>query len=313
MLLVTLLWSTAGVVTRQLEAARSFELTFWRSAFNGLALIVGLRWLRGPALWAQLLQAPRLVWLSGVCWAVMFTAFMLAISLTRVAHVLVIMALGPLLTALFARLFLKQKLPTRTWVAIVAASLGIAWMFGHELLGPGTAEQGAAAGQALLGSLVALGVPIAAAVNWCVLQHVSHTVRGAAERPDMLLSLLIGAGLSALCVLPLAWPMQASVHDLSLLAGLGVFQLAVPCLLVVHLSRYLVGPEIALLGQLEVILGVLWAWAWAGETPSSATLTGGALVLLALVGNEFLAWRAGPQSSAPARVKPEHLENRREA
>lgn len=313
MLLVTLLWSTAGVVTRQLEAARSFELTFWRSAFNGLALIVGLRWLRGPALWAQLLQAPRLVWLSGVCWAVMFTAFMLAISLTRVAHVLVIMALGPLLTALFARLFLKQKLPTRTWVAIVAASLGIAWMFGHELLGLGTVEQGAAAGQALLGSLVALGVPIAAAVNWCVLQHVSHTGRGAAERPDMLLSLLIGAGLSALCVLPLAWPMQASVHDLSLLAGLGVFQLAVPCLLVVHLSRYLVGPEIALLGQLEVILGVLWAWAWAGETPSSATLTGGALVLLALVGNEFLAWRVGPQSSAPARVKPEHLENRREA
>jgi hypothetical protein len=39
MVLVTLMWSTAGVVTRHLEAARSFEVTFWRSAFNALALV----------------------------------------------------------------------------------------------------------------------------------------------------------------------------------------------------------------------------------------------------------------------------------
>ena len=36
MIAVTLMWSIAGVVTRQLEAARSFEVTFWRSAFNAL-------------------------------------------------------------------------------------------------------------------------------------------------------------------------------------------------------------------------------------------------------------------------------------
>lgn len=38
MVLVTLLWSTAGVVTRQLESAGSFELTFWRSACTFVAL-----------------------------------------------------------------------------------------------------------------------------------------------------------------------------------------------------------------------------------------------------------------------------------
>ena len=36
MVLVTLLWSIAGVVTRHLEAARSFEVTFWRSLFTAL-------------------------------------------------------------------------------------------------------------------------------------------------------------------------------------------------------------------------------------------------------------------------------------
>ena len=49
MIVVTLMWSIAGVVTRRLEAAHSFEITFWRSAFTVLALAVLLLALRGPA------------------------------------------------------------------------------------------------------------------------------------------------------------------------------------------------------------------------------------------------------------------------
>ena len=44
---------------------------------------------------------------------------------------------------------------------------------------------------------------------------------------------------------------------------------------------------LALLGLLEVVLGPLWAWLGAGETPASATLAGGAVVLAALVLNEL--------------------------
>lgn len=283
MVLITLLWSTAGVVTRQLEAARSFEVTFWRSAFNAASLILLLRWLRGPALWGQLLRAPRLVWLSGLCWGLMFTAFMVAITLTTVATVLVTMALGPLLTALFSRLFLHHRLPARTWAAILLATLGIGWMFVQE-----------AGGTGLTGVLVALLVPLSGASNWTLLQGVTH---GDADpdRPapgqDMLPAVLLGALMSAALTLPFAWPFQASAHDLGLLGFLGLCQLAIPCLLVVRLSRVLPAPEIALLGQLEVIFGVLWAWLGAGEAPSGAALTGGAIVLAALAGNETLALR----------------------
>lgn len=274
MLLVTLMWSSAGVVTRQLEQARSFEITFWRSAFNALALVLILGALRGRALWASL-RGPA-VWASGLCWAVMFTAFMVALSLTRVAHVLVTMALGPLLTALLAWGLLRQRIPARTWGAIVAAGLGIAWMFGRH----------AGEGGSLLGVLVALGVPLAAACNWCLLQH--QRSRGG-QGGDMLPAVLLGAVLSALATLPLAWPLQAGGHDLALLAGLGLFQLAIPCLLAVRLARELPGHELALLGLTETLLGVLWAWLFAGESPGSAALQGGALVLAALVCNEVLA------------------------
>ena len=282
MVLVTLLWSTAGVVSRHLEAAQSFEVTFWRSAFNALGLAVALTVLRGPALWRGLLRSPRAVWVSGVCWAVMFTAFMVALTMTRVANVLVTMAIGPLVTALFARLFLHHRLPARTWLAIAVAGAGIAWMFGHEVQ--------AADARSLLGMAVALAVPLAAAINFTVLQHISHG-EAAGESQDMLPAVLIGALLSALCTLPLSWPLQASAHDLGLLAGLGVFQLALPCLLVVGLSRVLPAPEIALLGLLEVVFGVLWAWVGAGEAPGSTALTGGMLVLGALLANELVALR----------------------
>ncbi|MFG6487943.1 DMT family transporter [Roseateles sp. BYS78W] len=275
MLLVTLMWSSAGVVTRHLEAARGFEITFWRSSFNALALLVILGVMRGRALPSAMRGAA--VWASGACWAVMFTAFMVALSLTTVANVLVTMSLGPLFTAVFAWVFLKQPVPARTWAAIAVASAGIAWMFGGQLGGP------------LTGVVVALAVPLAAASNWCLLQKVGTD-------GDMLPAVLIGALLSAAVTLPLAWPLQARAHDLGLLAFLGVFQLAIPCLLAVRIARELPSHEIALLGQAETLLGVLWAWLFAGEHPGSAALIGGSLVLAALIANEALA----PPSVKPA-------------
>ena len=290
MILATLMWSIAGVVTRHLEAERSFEVTFWRSLFNALVLATVLTIMRGPAFWKDLTRARWPLWLSGLCWSVMFTAFMVAITLTTVSNVLVSLAVGPLITALFARLFLAHTLPRRTWAAIAVAGSGIAWMFGREAM----------AGVSPAGALVALMVPLAAAVNWTVLQFVAHGNRkqeGKAHA-DMLPAVLIGAVLSALATLPLAFPFQASTHDLGLLAILGGVQLAIPCLLVVRISRELPAAEIALLGLLEVVFGVTWAWLGAGEQPSMDTLAGGALILGALIFNEVFELKRRKQLAA---------------
>ena len=71
MVAVTLMWSIAGVVTRHLEAARGFEVTFWRSAFNALALVAaaGLAARAGDAGGARMRGGGRTLWLSGLCWA----------------------------------------------------------------------------------------------------------------------------------------------------------------------------------------------------------------------------------------------------
>jgi drug/metabolite transporter (DMT)-like permease len=276
---VTALWSMAGVVTRHLEQARSFEVTFWRSFFTALALLVILPLWQGRSVWTRLPLRSRYFWFSGLCWSVMFTAFMVALTLTAVANVLITMAVGPLLTALITRVFLGHRLPARTWGAIVLAGIGIGWMYGSQLsLGDPNF---------LIGSLVALCVPIAGSVQWTLVQKSQSE----GQNLDLVPSVMLGAILSSLLTLPLSMPFQASAHDVGLLAILGLFQLAIPCALSVVCARVLKAPEVALLALLEIVFGIALAWWGAHEAPQLSVLLGGALVLGALLLNECLGWR----------------------
>jgi drug/metabolite transporter (DMT)-like permease len=270
------MWSIAGVVTRQLESAQSFEITFWRSLFTVLSLLVLLPLTQGRDVFKGMRQGGVSLWLSGVCWSVMFTAFMLALTMTTVANVLITMAMGPFFTALVARVVLGQRIDVRTALAIVMAALGIAWMFGAEV-----------ATQGWLGFVVALCVPLAAAVNWTVVQRAA--VRGLAV--DLAPGVLIGAAISCLVTLPMSMPFQAVATDVAWLALLGLVQLAIPCLLSVACARVLKAPEVSLLALLEVVFGIFLAWWGAGEEPSSSVLSGGLLVLGALLAHQGLAWR----------------------
>ncbi|TFZ08253.1 DMT family transporter [Ramlibacter humi] len=276
MVAVTLMWSIAGVITRHLEQARSFEVTFWRSFFTVLSLLVILPFFQGRAVFRKLRTGGAPLWLSGLCWSVMFTAFMVALTLTSVANVLVTMAAGPFLTALVARIFIGHRIPGRTWLAILVAGVGIGYMYGAQVSG----------GQ-MAGTLVALCVPLAGAVNWTVAQRAhAH-----GENIDLVPAVLVGAVISCIATLPLAMPFAASWHDIGLLALLGLVQLSIPCVLSVLCARVLKAPEVALLALLEVIFGIVLAWVGADEVPTQTVLSGGALVIGSLVMNEVVGWR----------------------
>ena len=277
MVAVTLMWSTAGVVTRHLEHAQRFEVTFWRSFFTVVSLLAILPLLQGRAVFGRMRHGGAALWISGLCWSGMFTFFMLAMMLTTVANVLVMLALSPLFTAMGARLFIGHRIPLRTGIAIGVAGIGIATMYANQL----------GSSISLGGTLIALLVPISGAANWTVTQHAHAQGRDV----DMMPAVLIGGVISSLVTLPLAWPFQASGHDVLLLAGLGLVQLAIPCVLAVLCTKALKAPEMALLGVLEIIFGILLAWVGAGEVPGANVLLGGTLVVGSLVVNEFVAWR----------------------
>ncbi len=267
-------WSIAGVFTRHLERAESFEVTFWRSLFCLIGVGGALAWQQrgNPLVPVRAMGRAGLV--SGVMWAVMFTCFMVALTRTSVANTLLVSSVSPLLAALLARLVLGEPVSRGTWAAIVAAVAGIAWM-----VRDGVSAQG------LAGMAIALGVPFASAINLVTLRRMHAHV-------DLAPAVLIGAALSCAVTLPLAWPLSATANDLAILALLGFVQLALPCMLMVRVAPWLAPHEIALLGLLEVVLGPIWAWLGAGEAMTAATIEGGLVVLGALTANELLRRRA---------------------
>jgi drug/metabolite transporter (DMT)-like permease len=286
MLCAATLWSIAGVVTRhlspELQSEGRFEITFWRSFFAALFIAGVLVLVQRQGL-RPVLAVGKAGLVSGAMWAVMYSGFMLALTLTTTANTLLVLSVGPLLTALLARLVLRTPIPGRTWLAIGAATVGLAWMFAQG-------DGGLPTGSHLLGMAIALTVPLACAINLVTLQKVRAQV-------DLVPAVFIGGALSAALMLVLmlatgALPFKAATADILLLAVLGFFQLGLPCMLMVRAARHLTAPEIALLALIEVLLGPLWAWLGAGEVPATATLTGGAIVLGALVANEVSGLRS---------------------
>ena len=278
MIIAPALWSTAGVVTRhlspELQADGRFEITFWRSLFAAV-FVGGYLWLQRD--FAGALRRAGVAGLtSGCMWATMFVTFMLALTLTSTANTLIMLAVAPLITALLARAILHTPISARTWVAIFIAMAGIGAMFAGSLRIESSAS--------VLGMLIALGAPIASAINVVILKKRGQVV-------DLVPAVFLGGAISALAMLPFALPLFAQPRDVLLLALLGFFQLGLPCTLLVIATRHLSATEVALLALLEVVLGPLLAWAGAGEVVTRYTLIGGALVVGALVLNELVAQR----------------------
>ena len=266
-------WSLSGIIVRNTSVGNHWEVVFWRSCFSFLFLAL---WLGATHGRGSVVELRRVGWVgvvSGILFATMITFFLLALTLTTVANTQAIVCLSPFMAALAAWVLMRERLSLRTWIAMAGALIGIALMF-IESFGAGR----------MIGNLVALFVPLAYGINVAILRK-SHA------QGDMVIAVLIGSFISALVTLPLAWPFQASGHDLALLALMGVVQLAVGCILFVRATPHLTAAEISLIGLLESILAPLWVWWGVGERPSQLALVGGAIVIASLLLNELLGAR----------------------
>jgi len=265
MIVAPLLWSMAGVLTRQIESAGRWEIVGLRSLFCAVGIVLGAAYLYRGRMLRELLALGGTGLASSAMWATMFTCFMLALTRTTVANTLVLSSLAPITASVFAVIILRERISARTWTLALVALAGVGIMFGD-----GAGRGGWA------GNLAALGVPLAAGLNFVLMRKTGATV-------NLVPAIFVGGVISAAATLPFALPFTATPRDLAIAATLGFFQLALPCTLVVIAARVLSPTEVALFGLLEVIFGTLWAWIGAGERPADTTLVGGAVVLAALI------------------------------
>lgn len=269
----TLCWATAGMLVRNMDLRDSWEITFWRSAFmtvfiGGLLLVQH----RGGVL-AKLRATGKAGVVAGALWALMYCCFILALGHTTVANVLVLSSIAPFTAALLGRIFLHERIPLRTIVAMSAAFGGIVLMFVDSLDSGG-----------LVGNLIALVIPCAFAINVIILRRMHAQV-------DMIPTLVLSGLFSMAVALPFALPLTPSPKDLGLLAVMGSLQLGLGVVLMILATPHLAAVEIGLLAVLETVFGTLSTWLVVGERPSPMALVGGAVVVGALVVNELFGLR----------------------
>lgn len=264
-----LCWSTSGILVRQVKLSDPWEIIFWRSIFMVVFLFGLLVWTNRRKSFSESIGAQKQVLLAGAFYALTFFFFILSITRNTAANTFVLMSISPFFAALMGRIFLKELLPLRTWFLITFAFLGIILMFydgldsGHNI-----------------GNLLALGVPLAFSINLMVL-------RQAQARVNMIPMVFFAGIFSIIISFPLAWPLTPNLPDLTFLWIMGWIQLGLGSVLMTIATRYLTAAEVALFALLETTLGPIWVWLGIGERPTDVALSGGIIVIIALLINSL--------------------------
>jgi len=269
-----LAWSSGGLLLRAVDTD-PWTTIFWRSLFAAVTLVLFILY-RDRSRTLRLFTS--MGWpgvLMALCFATASTSFVIALQYTTVANVLLLQSLAPFLAGIMGLVFMRERVETRTWIAMAAAVGGVAIMVSDTL---GTASFVGT----LFGLLIALGFGGAT-----VVLRYNRNVR---MTPAACLATLFAGGFALIMG---AAPATASGHEIGLLALLGAGQLALGMILYTTGARLIPAAEAALLANIEVVLGGLWVWLAFGEDPGQRTLIGGCIILASLVGHSLVDLRRG--------------------
>lgn len=261
------LWSLGGLFVRAIESADRWTIIFWRSTF---AVCFFLAFMAIRYGWRAPEQFRRMG-VPGLCVGLFLAAasilFVVAVSLTTVAEVLVIMSAAPLLAAILGRVVLGEPIRPLTWLTIAAVVAGIAIMVSADWQGGGS----------MAGRVAAFAIAVSMAGMIVFARRHPHI--------EMVPAAATGATIAGLIALPLATPLGVTAPDLALLVLFGAGQLGISTVCFLTGARLIPAAQTALLGTLEPILGPLWVWVAFAERPPVATLVGGAIVIASVLLN----------------------------
>jgi drug/metabolite transporter (DMT)-like permease len=260
--LAAVAWSTAGVLQRQLTLDTPTQVC-GRAVFAGVALLAYTAVVsRG-----RVREAFRSVGVAGVgvalCVATASGSFIAALNHTSVARVLFILAISPVLAALLARVTLGEPITRRGLMAMALALAGVSLMLGA----PGE------------GSLAGDGLSFVAALAFALMIVITRWRRDVSMAPATCLSQAILVAV----FLPFASPSEIDADDVAWLAALGIGQIGLGFALLTVGARLIPAAQVGLITLLEVVLGPVWVWLALDERPSTLTLVGGAIVIVAIV------------------------------
>jgi drug/metabolite transporter (DMT)-like permease len=256
----------------RLSATDPWNLIFWRGLLYGGAITAGYLMIARGGAWRAYIG----IGLPGLAAAFFFSlnafAFVLAMDHTSVANVLVLIATSPLFSAIFGLVFLKERLPLRTWTAIFACVGGVAIIALPNL-----------GGGAFFGDAMAMLTAASLAAAFTIFRANSHI--------DMAPTVSLSGMATALMALAVGTVPTMDAGNAPWILVMGLFVLPVAFVAFAVGPRYLPAAQVSLILLLETVLGPVWVWVFLGEAVDPPTMLGGAIVVTALCCDSLMALR----------------------
>ena len=270
------LWSSQGLMIRQIADSGPWAVLFWRSLAMLPVVLAFLAWRAKGSPWPIIRQAGSAGFLGGLGLVLAMAGAIIAFQNTTVANAAFLFAASPLIAALLGRIVLHEPVAAHTMLAIALALLGIFLMVRDGL------EAGAWLGNAA-GLASSLGFAVfSVALRWRLIDD---------SMPVSLLggtfALLLALAMAALIGQPLLVP----AGDIAWASFMGAVTLAGGMILYSAGSRVVPAAELTLLSNVEVLLAPTWAWLLIGEVARPTTFFGGAIVLAAILFNGLVSHR----------------------
>ena len=279
-----MLWSTVGLGIRLIEEAQVWQILLYRSISLSVFLFVVILIRTGRNPFRMALETGAAGTIGGLGLVAAYSGAIFAIQKTSVANAMLLFACAPFASAVLARLVLGERVRLATWVAIAVAMGGVLLMVSDD------------SGQSsLIGNLAALG----SSVGFAVFTVALRWGRNVEMLPAVFLSGLFAIGITSAVCLVTGLSFVLTIQDSTVAMVMGVAQVGTGLVLYTLGSKTVPAVELTLLSLAEVVLGPVWVWVFLGETASRATLLGGAILLIAIIGNAVSGARRKPPIQMP--------------
>jgi len=249
-----------------------WTLVFWRGFLTSCTLACALLFSYGRGVHRQVFRIGTAGIVAGFFFAASTVCFVMSIRLTTAANTLVIVAATPLFAAIFTRIFLSEKVPKRTWVAVLAGFSGIIVIFSGSLTT-----------SSIQGDFLALATALCMAANFVIIR--SHKL------VSMIPAVVLSGILTTLITAVITDPFSVGASDMLLLAILGSFVMPVPLAIMTVAPKLIPAAEVSLIMLLETFLAPLWVWLAIGQRPAGETVLGGGILVATLILHSLAGWK----------------------
>jgi len=271
-LIAGIFWSFGALVVRFIEDARSvpWQYLFFRGSTIFVLINIYLFLTEGKSFTKNYKKIGASGIIGGISLGTAMMCFIWSITHTSAAITLLMLAAMPFITAILGYIFLKEKVSTTTFAAIVIAAIGIIFM---------------AFSSQQIGTLFGLVVGLLSALGFSIF---SVSLRWKKNTPTFTTVAVAGIFCATFSFFVLIFndsnffttfrnSSLSALHGTLVCSGMILYSLG---------SKNLPAADLTLLSLTEVLGGIFWVWLpifGINEIPTTNTIIGGSIITFAIM------------------------------